>query len=101
MGLFGFGKKKDEYDEIYGDDIFDNGDDDGIDYSELDQYEFEEDVDNIINKMRGTIQEGDCLYCNAKNAMKYDGSICFICSKCNWSAHEDVYYTWVAGYLKN
>lgn len=95
MSLFGFGKK-DEYDYIY-----DNGDDDDIDYSELDGYEFEdseEDVDEAIDRLRGTIGRGDCLYCNAKNGMKYDGFICFVCSECGNSVHEDAYYRWAAGY---
>ena len=93
MGLFGFGKSKDEYNDIY-----DNGDDDGIDYSELDGYEFEESIDEAIDRLRGTIGRGDCLYCNAKNGMKYDGFICFICSECGNSVHEDTYYRWAAGY---
>lgn len=83
-------KKKDEYEEIY-----DNGDDNGIDYSDLDE---NEDPEEAIEEIRGTIESGDCIYCNGRNTMKYDGSICFVCSKCRRSTHEDIYYRWVAGY---
>lgn len=90
MGFFKFGKKKDEYDYIY-----DNGDDSGIDYSELDE---NEDPEEAVDRMRGTISRGDCIYCGAKNAMEYVGNICFVCSKCGQSVHEDIYYRWAAGY---
>ena len=89
MGWF-FSKKKDEYDYIY-----DNGDDDGIDYSEPVE---NDDPEEAVDRIRGTIGQGDCLYCNAKNGMKYDGFICFICSECGMSVHEDIYYRWAAGY---
>ena len=82
-----FGKDTDEYDYIY--------DSDELDYSELDE---NDDPEVAIEKLRGTIGRGDCLYCNAKNGMKYDGFICFICSECNKSIHEDMYYRWAAGY---
>ena len=101
MGLFR--KKKSEYDEIYNNDIFDNGDDEGIDYSELDQYEFEateEEIEEAINQIKNSgITSGDCFYCRGKNTMKYDGCICFNCTKCGGSIHEDDYYRWAAGYL--
>lgn len=84
MGLFG--KKRNEYDLIY---------DTNDDYEELDE---NEDPEELIEKLRGTISRGDCLYCNAKNAMEYDGVICFICNKCGKSVHEDIYYRWAAGY---
>lgn len=93
MGLFGFGKHKDEYDDIY--------DNDSIDYSEIDGCEFEdsdEDIEEAINRLRGTIGRGDCLYCNSKHAMIYDGFVCFVCKDCGNSVHEDMYYRWAAGY---
>lgn len=79
-------KKKDEYDLIYNNDL---------DYEELDETETE---DEAIEKIRYTIGRGDCLYCGAKNAMEYEGTICFICSSCGKSVHEEIYYRWAAGY---
>lgn len=76
----------DEYDEIY---------DNNMDYEEVDE---NEDVEDAIERLRGTIGRGDCLVCNAKNGMKYDGFICFICSECGMSVIEDTYYRWAAGY---
>lgn len=89
MGLFGSKKDKDEYDFIY-----DNGDDRGFDYSDLDE---NEDPEDVIDSLRGTIESGDCMLCGAKNAMRFD-TICFICSECGESVHEDLYYRWAAGY---
>lgn len=89
MGLRG-GKKKDEYDLIY-----DYDSEDSRNYEELDE---NEDPEELIDKLRGTIGRGDCLYCNAKNAMEYEGHICFICKECGNSVHEDIYYRWAAGY---
>lgn len=66
-------------------------------YEEL--YDSEDDVnEEAIEELRGVIGRGDCLYCGAKNAMKYEGHICFICSMCDKSVHEDLYYRWAAGY---
>ncbi len=52
----------------------------------------------MIEMLRGTIERGDCLYCGGKLSMEYTGNVCFICSKCAKSVHEDVYYAWAAGY---
>lgn len=84
-----FGGKPDEYDRIY------DYCDDSIEYAELDENETPEEA---VERLRNTIGRGDCVYCGAKNAMEYDGCICFICSKCDMSVHEDVYYRWAAGY---
>lgn len=90
MGSFEIkSKKKDEYDLIYDYDI------ENIDYEELDEDETE---DEAIDRIRYTIGRGDCLYCGAKNAMEYEGTICFICSSCGKSVHEEIYYRWAAGY---
>lgn len=87
MSFINFGKwGKDEYEEIY---------DNNMDYAEVDE---NDDPEEVIESLRGTIGQGDCLYCSAKNGMKYDGFICFICSECGMSVHEDVYYRWAAGY---
>ncbi len=83
-------KKWDEYDLIYNYDI-----DDSRNYEELDE---NEDPEEVIERLKNTIGRGDCIYCGAKLAMEYDGHICFICSSCGKSVHEDVYYRWAAGY---
>lgn len=70
----------DEYGEIYG-------------YGIKDDAKLEK-----IEEFKDTIGRGDCLYCGAKLAMEYSGNICFICSTCGKSVHEDVYYSWAAGY---
>ena len=70
---------KDEYDIIY-------------DYDGLD-------IEERIEDLRGNIGRGTCLYCGAENVMKYEGHICFICSKFGKSVHEDIYYYWAAGGL--
>ena len=83
-------KKRDEYDLIYDYDI-----DDSRNYEELDE---NEDPEEVADRLRNTIGRGDCLYCGSKNGMEYDGHICFICSECGKSVHEDIYYRWAAGY---
>lgn len=57
----------------------------------------EEYYDNAIEELRGTVGRGPCIYCGAKNAMIYEGNICFVCTECNTSIHEDLYYRWLAG----
>jgi len=80
-------KKKEEYNYIYDDDH-------DIDYSELSE---SSDPEEEIEKLRGTISKGSCMYCGKKDGMKYD-EICFICSYCGRAVHEDLYYRWAAGY---
>lgn len=72
MGLFK--KIQDEYGDIYND------------------------VDDAIEELDGTIVEGDCMYCNAVDGMKYEGDICFICSSCGNAVHKNIYYMWTAGF---
>ena len=71
-------------------------------YYDDDEYdEFDDDeaiIEEEVEKLRGTIASGDCIYCGAKNGMKYEGNICFVCSECGKSTHEDIYYRWAAGY---
>ena len=83
-------KKNDEYDVIYEYDF-----EDSRCYEELDENEDEEEV---IDRIKGTIGRGDCMYCGSNNAMEYEGHICFICNVCGKSVHEDIYYRWAAGY---
>lgn len=86
----GADKRKDEYDLIY-----DYDEEDSRNYEELDENETPEEA---VENLRGTIGRGDCIYCGAKNAMEYEGNICFICNTCGKSCHEDIYYRWAAGY---
>lgn len=79
---------KDEYNKIYNYDI--KGD------TKFEDLDFD-DSDEVIERLRNTIGRGDCLYCNSHLTMEYDGTICFICSKCGRSVHEDVYYKWASG----
>lgn len=87
MGLFGRKKKGEDYDIIYDYDI-----EDSRNYEELDE---NEDVENKIDRIRGTIGRGDCMLCGAIDAMRYEGGVCFVCSKCGESVHEDIYYRWL------
>ena len=89
LGSLKSNKKKDEYDRIY-----DYDEEDSRLYEELDE---NEDIEDIIEKLRDTIGRGDCIYCSGDNTMEYDGHICFICNSCGKSVHEDLYYRWAAG----
>ncbi|MCM1225674.1 MAG: hypothetical protein NC548_65650 [Lachnospiraceae bacterium] len=84
------GKKLEEYRNIY-------DEEDSRNYEEFTESEYETPED-IIAEMKGTIASGDCIYCGAKMGMKYEGDICFICSECGRSTHENIYYLWAAGY---
>lgn len=84
------GWNKDEYDDIYDYDI-----EDSRNYEELDE---NEDPEDAIERLRGTIARGNCIYCGGKLTMTYEGNICFVCSKCKKSVYEDIYYRWIAGY---
>lgn len=79
----------DEYDDIYGYD-----EEDSRNYEEFSEGE---DIDEIVENLRGTIPRGDCMLCGGKMTMEYVGGICFQCSKCGQGVHEDIYYRWVAG----
>lgn len=92
---------KDEYE-----DIWDNGEDDGIDYSELDGYEFEEleEVDeetearwDAVAKLDGTIEYGECLYCGKENGMHFHKGF-FFCKTCHDFVPAEVYYQWYSGF---
>lgn len=90
MGLFW----RDEDKEL--NDIWDNGEGDFMDYDDLDYEDFER--EEVIEKLRGTISRGECMYCRKPNAMVYEGEICFVCRSCNNSCHEDIYYQWISGF---
>lgn len=78
----------DEYDIIY------DFEDSRI-FEELNECEDEEDA---IEHLRGTIVKGKCIYPDCQGEMIYVGNICFVCSMCGRSVHEDIYYRWAAGY---
>lgn len=82
--------KKDDYYRIYN-----YKDSSSSNYEVIDE---NEDPEEVIANLRGTIGRGDCIYCYGKNTMVHDGLICFICSECGNSVHEDIYYRWAAGY---
>lgn len=82
--------RKDEYNNIYNYDVEDN-----MNYEELNENETEEEA---VERLKHAIGRGDCLYCGGKLTMEYKGNICFICSVCGKSIHEDLYYRWAAGY---
>lgn len=58
----------------------------------------DETMDDKIEKIRGTIDEGDCLWCHQHNGMKYDPQGFFLCDSCNMMCEEDTYYMWNLGY---
>ena len=58
----------------------------------------DETMDDKIEKIRGTIDKGDCLWCNSRNGMKYYPEGYFLCDRCNMMCEEDTYYMWYLGY---
>ena len=90
LSSFKNNKTKDEYDRIY-----DYDSEDSRMYEELNE---NEDPEEAVERLRNTIGRSDCIYCGGKNAMEYEGYICFICKDCGRSVHEDIYYRWIAGY---
>lgn len=91
----------DEYEEIW-----DNGEDDLIDYSDLSGYEFEEleEIDeetearwDAIDRLSGTIEYGECLYCGKEKGMHFKNGF-FFCKTCHDFIPAEVYYQWYAGF---
>lgn len=78
-----------DYDDVYYDE------EDGRMWEDLDE---NEDPDDVVESLRGTIERGDCIYCGGKLTMTHEGNVCFICSKCGKAVDEDIYYRWIAGY---
>ena len=67
-----------------------------------DEYDIIYDFDGLyieerMEDLRGNMGIGTRLYCGTENRMEDEGHICFICSKCGKSVHEDIYYYWAAG----
>lgn len=85
-----------EYEKIFKD----NDDNDlGFDPAEADENgDPEDEIQAEIDAVRGTISKGDCIFGHAKNAMIYDGSICFVCKKCGMTIDEDGYYRWATSH---
>lgn len=75
------------YDDIYDDEL-----------DEYEEFDENESMEDAIERLKGTIASGDCIYCGGRNTMEYEGNICFICSKCGRSIHENLYYIWAAGF---
>lgn len=101
----GFNKNNDETDFA---DIWDNGEDDLIDYSDLSGYEFENDDDvevdeetearwEAIEKLQGTIEYGKCIYCGLEKGMHFNKDW-FFCKTCHDCVPAEVYYQWYAGF---
>ena len=88
MGFFRRKKKESEWSGIYDDDL-------GFDPSEADE---NPDPDDEIDKLRGTVDRGPCMFCGKNDCMVEQGGVCFICEKCGESIDEDGYYRWLAGY---
>lgn len=84
-------RKKDEYSEIYEGYAGDNGDDREFDYSDLSGYEPEFDEEEAIEKARGEVDVGPCMYCDGE--MENDGSL-FVCTSCGMTASENEYLRW-------
>ena len=59
--------------------------------------EFEDRIEEEIEELRGNVVRGACLYCHKPNGMIYEGDICFVCTECNQSIHENLYYRWLVG----
>jgi ribosomal protein S27AE len=83
-------KRKDEHDFIY-----DNGDDSGIDYSDLSE---SEDPEDVIAELRETLGKGPCPKCG-KTEMVPDGKgYCYYCLECGYAENQDAYLRDLAGY---
>lgn len=87
MGFY----KKDEYN-----DIFDNGEENGIDYSELGDYEFEDDREEELESVRG-ISSGECYRYSCSGTMTLQDDSYFICDCCNTIVDAELYYGWLIG----
>jgi len=82
--------KKDEYNFIY-----DNGDDSGIDYSELDE---NEDPEEVIVRLKETLGKGPCPKCGKVSMVPDAKGFCYYCLECGWAESQDAYLRDLAGY---
>lgn len=73
---------------------------------EIDMSEFEEitEVDEetearweAIDRLSGTIEYGECLYCGLANGMHFNKGW-FFCKTCHDCVPAEVYYQWYAGF---
>lgn len=91
----------DTYEEIW-----DNGEDDGIDYSDLSGYEFDDIVEvdqetearwDAVSRLEGTIKYGECIFCGKERGMHFNKGW-FFCKTCHDCIPAEVYYQWYAGF---
>ena len=75
--------------------IYDNGDDSGIDYSDLDE---NPDPEDVIDELRKTLGKGTCPKCGEVSMIPHKGGHCYYCLECGHAEHPEVYLRWVAGY---
>jgi len=83
-------KREDEYDFIY-----DNGDDSGIDYSDLSEAE---DPEDVIDRLRETLDRGPCPECGKVSMVRSEQGNCYYCLDCGYAEHEALYLRSLAGY---
>jgi ribosomal protein S27AE len=82
--------EKKEYDFIY-----DNGDDSGIDYSDLDE---NEDPKEVIAELKETLGKGPCPKCGEDSMIPDDEGFCYYCLECGYAENQEVYLRGLAGY---
>ena len=84
-------KKEDyEYEHIY-----DNGDDSGIDYSDLDE---NPDPEDVIDELRETLGKGTCPSCGELSMVPHKNGHCYYCLECGHAENPEAYLRWIAGY---
>lgn len=83
-------KNKEEYEFIY-----DNGDDSGIDYSDLSE---NEDPDEVIARLEESLGRGPCPQCNNITMVPDDKGVCYFCTECGYAEHKELYLRGLAGY---
>lgn len=112
------------FDEEDTNDIWDNGEDDGIDYSDLAGYEYEDDFEerqrardemeepeeeepldddtiarwDAIDRLQGKVKKGDCIFCGKRNGMRLNNIGTYACKYCHMDVHHEVYLQWYAGF---
>lgn len=102
------------FDEDKYEDVWDNGEDDGIDYSDLAGYEYEdesigdyvdpeEDADisarwDAIDRLRGKVKKGKCIFCGKRNGMHLTPMGNYACQYCHDTVPDEVYLQWYAGF---
>lgn len=52
---------------------------------------------NAIEKLKGTIEYGECMFCNKERGMHFSHGF-FFCKDCHDFVPEEMYYQWYAGF---